>query len=493
MRRVTFNRNRPEIKGSRRQRGQALIYGLFVLTGGLAALFFLFNTGQLSAEKTKLVNTADAVAYSAGVMHARTLNFEAYTNRAMVANTAAIAQLVSLSSWVQYVDNLAKYGTTVADSSKYPGFSLAYYTARSIGSTTKQNLIDRGVLKDLAEGSDKIIQVLMGAQTVAYAGLIPARLKVMDEVAQANYGNGKDGKVVVDEIPLTINEFTSFISQYSKDERTRFADVVKTVVNKDNFVKKRSWDMPGRRSDCAGAWASGRPDFLDRRGGTELLGFDEWKAMDTLSEKRWVPSNKTDVWCLAISEVPEGWGLQSAADNPSTDLDLTHYDYSLPTNPAASGLAIVTSSSSWGYSGLPSFYDLSQDVLKKDDPRLKFAIRVRRDKSETATSEGRSAIKKTTPRPNGAPGLNDYQAKPAVGPGGKNEFVAVSASEVFFARPGDLANQGSSAYNVAYGKQDLGKPNEMGSLFNPYWQVHLIYSEVDVKKAQAMQDGVVLP
>lgn len=47
----------------RRQGGQALIYGLFVLLGGLAALFFLFNTGQLTAEKTKLANTADAVAY----------------------------------------------------------------------------------------------------------------------------------------------------------------------------------------------------------------------------------------------------------------------------------------------------------------------------------------------------------------------------------------------------------------------------------------------
>ena len=42
--------------------------------GGLAALFFLFNTGQLTREKTKLVNTADAVAYSAGVMNPRALS-----------------------------------------------------------------------------------------------------------------------------------------------------------------------------------------------------------------------------------------------------------------------------------------------------------------------------------------------------------------------------------------------------------------------------------
>jgi hypothetical protein len=85
-----------------RQRGQALIYGLFILIGGLASLFFLFNTGQLTREKTKLTNTADAVAYAAGVLHARALNFDAYSNRALVANEVLVAQMVSLSSWAQY-------------------------------------------------------------------------------------------------------------------------------------------------------------------------------------------------------------------------------------------------------------------------------------------------------------------------------------------------------------------------------------------------------
>jgi hypothetical protein len=74
-----------------------------MLTAGLAALFFLFNVGQLTQEKTKLVNTSDAVAYSAGVMNARAMNFAAYTNRALVANELAIAQAVSLASWGDYL------------------------------------------------------------------------------------------------------------------------------------------------------------------------------------------------------------------------------------------------------------------------------------------------------------------------------------------------------------------------------------------------------
>lgn len=468
MPRASSARAWPGFKGKRSQAGQALIYGMFVLIGGLAALYFLFNTGQLSREKTKLVNTTDAVAYSAGVMHARALNFEAYTNRAMVANTVAIAQLVSLSSWVQYTSNVASYGF-VLDNPKFVLFYPSYYGALYTGSYLQDYLNDSGALERLAKASDNIIRdALMSAQQAAYAGLLPAREQVMNEVARENYLG--DGSVSVDLVPLTVNEFTSFVSPYSDNDRTRFAEVAKVSADKDSFLPKRSWLLPALYPDCAGAYP--RVDWLDRRGGTELIGFNEWKALDTLSEKRWVPKSKTDAQCWAVAETPAGWGLMSAANDPSVDLNPTHYDNSLLINPASTGLAMA-SSDSWDYSGLPNFYDLSEDAQKASDPRLKFAIRVRRDKSQMLTSEGRSAIA-VTPR------LNAYRAQPA----GGSELVAVSASEVFFEREGDTKD------NV-YGTTK-GRPREIGSLFNPFWQVHLIQSDADVLKAQATQ-GVVLP
>lgn len=469
MLRASLARGWPGFKGRRAQAGQALIYGMFVLVGGLAALFFLFNTGQLTREKTKLVNTTDAVAYSAGVMHARALNFEAYTNRAMMANTVAIAQLVSLSSWVQYASNMGTYGI-VLENPKFVLFYPSYYGATYIGPYLQEYLNDSGVLERLATSSDTIIRRgLMNAQQVAYVGLLPARQQVMDEVAQANYRN--DGTIAIDLVPLTVNEFTSFVTRYSDDERTRFAEVSKVSANKDSFVRKRSWDLPGLWADCVSAFP--RVDWLDRRGGTELLGFDEWKAIDTLSEKRWVPKSKTDVFCMAVAEDTAGWAGLSAADNPTAfDIYPTHYDNSLLVNPGTTAIAMATSGS-WDYSGLPNFYDLSEDALKADDPRLKFAIRVRRDKSQTLTSEGRSAIKNSAR-------LNAYQAQPA----GGSELVAVAASEVFFERQGDIKDNG-------YGSS-LGKPREIGSLFNPFWQVHLIQSDDDVRKAQLLQ-GVLVP
>jgi hypothetical protein len=440
--------------------------------GGVAALFFLFNTGQLSSEKTKLVNTADAVAYSAGVMHARTLNFEAYTNRAMLANTVAIAQLVSLASWVQYTDNLATYGFA-AQMPQFELFSPSMQAAQSMGSSLKNDLIDSGALEDIAKASDNIIsKLLMNSQRIAYDGLVSARKDVMQQVADANYLN--DGAVIVDDFPLTMNEFRDFSSRYTGDDRTRFADTSRISAKRDGFVNRRDWVLPASFPvECY------ELDFLTRAGGTELIDFDQWKALDTLETKTW----SIDWWGNCdLSPTPAGWGAQTdaVANSSSYDLNSLHYGYSMLINPAATIAAKLKAGSDWDYSGIPSFYDLSDGVLnnkddeEKNDPRLKFAIRLRRDINQTVTSEGRSAIKSSS-SPSHALGLNAYRAKPA----GGSELVAVGASEVFFQRPhGDKEN--------AYGKE-LNQPTEIGSLFNPYWQVHLLNTDAYIAAAMARQ------
>lgn len=84
------------------QQGQALPLALVLLVAVAALAFYMFNTGQLVQEKIRLTNTADAVAYSAGVYEARVLNYDAYTNRAIIANEIAIGQAVGLASWTKY-------------------------------------------------------------------------------------------------------------------------------------------------------------------------------------------------------------------------------------------------------------------------------------------------------------------------------------------------------------------------------------------------------
>ena len=86
-----------------RQRGQVLPLATLLLLAVAATLFYMFNGGQLVQEKLRLTNTADAVAYSAGVFEARMLNYDAYTNRAIIANQIAIGQAASWalpSTWL---------------------------------------------------------------------------------------------------------------------------------------------------------------------------------------------------------------------------------------------------------------------------------------------------------------------------------------------------------------------------------------------------------
>lgn len=473
-------------RGPRRERGQAMVYGLFLIVGGVVALFFLFNTGQLSAEKSKLVNTGDAVAYSAGVMNARTLNYQAYTNRAMLANTVAIAQLVSLSSWAKHAallggETQSSEGIVAQVSnvnwSKYPAYWPAVYTAQAassyLGQLNEQSGSGSGgmsALESLAYASDQLVRKqLMTAQAVAHAGLIPARQEVMEQVAKANYVN--DGEVHVAQLSLvTGGDITSFVSRYSGNDRERFAEAAKAAANLDSFVPKRSWLMLAMYPDkCSYAF-----DWLNRRGGTELIGFDEWKALDTLSEWRW----KKSYWGCYVSEQPVAYGGTQAADQASADFDFSRYDWARATNPVAGMLAQYSASSSaWGYSGLPDFYELSKSALQEDDPTLRFAVHIRRPISETRTSEGRSEIKNSGADNRLAHGLNNFQATPA----GGQELAAVSASEVFFER----------ADNNVYGAKS-GKPKEIGSLFNPYWQVRLAPADAEAHFVQAKQ-GALLP
>lgn len=90
-------------------RGQIAPVALLGVLISSAVLVLMFNTGQKITEKSQLTNAADAAAYSGAVWTARHLNFMAYTNRAMVANHAAVGHFVSYVSWTRYVHDSIDY------------------------------------------------------------------------------------------------------------------------------------------------------------------------------------------------------------------------------------------------------------------------------------------------------------------------------------------------------------------------------------------------
>ena len=87
----------------RTAKGQALVLFLGFAAAMIGILLVSFNSGQVSNAKMRAMNAADAAAYSGAVWQARTHNFQAYMNRAMVVNEVTIAQ-----SELAIVDRLSR-------------------------------------------------------------------------------------------------------------------------------------------------------------------------------------------------------------------------------------------------------------------------------------------------------------------------------------------------------------------------------------------------
>lgn len=449
-----------------KQRGQALVLGLFVLTGGLAALFFLFNTGQRVREKTKLVNATDAVAYSAAVMDARALNVAAYTNRALVANEVAIAQMVSLASWTQYlVEHGESAASLMACNTPTPLPVVVVMLRYSPACIALAYASTAGVLDSAAEAADALLPGLMeatelaktaltGSQQLMVASLPLARMQVLKQVADANYTD--DGRVNVDLVPLR-DDFYSFqgapvMYRYTRDsaqgdERGRMADLVVAAVGKDGFTPRRDWSDTALIPSCI--WLPPGFDRVVREGSTRLVDYDTWQANDSADFHFSYLGRHGFAripWC-DDAPVRLGTGDQQADSGGGDGGD--------------GGF----SSSSWDYSGIPPVYELSQAALDADDPRLRFVVRLTRPDAQTVTSGARSGI---------APGprLNAFAGKPAA-----HVYAAVSASEVFFSRPVGRADKGVEA----------------ASLFNPYWQARLAQVGATERQAARLLQGVAAP
>ncbi len=84
-----------------KQKGQAIVAALVIMLLSVSGLVLMYNTGQATSEKLKVVNAADAAAYSGSLWIARQLNFMAYTNRAMIANHVSVGHFVSFTSWIR--------------------------------------------------------------------------------------------------------------------------------------------------------------------------------------------------------------------------------------------------------------------------------------------------------------------------------------------------------------------------------------------------------
>ncbi len=126
-----------------KQRGQAIVLILLLTVVAVLAGLSLVNIGIITSEKMQLQNAADATAFSISTLEARDLNFSAYTNRAMVANEVAIAQMAGLMSHAAMITSI-------------PAWLDFYFTVSGIYAIPVVGQVIKGIVQGIASGGGSV-------------------------------------------------------------------------------------------------------------------------------------------------------------------------------------------------------------------------------------------------------------------------------------------------------------------------------------------------
>jgi hypothetical protein len=341
--------------GARRPRGQVLLLLLPLLAVLGAAAWWAFEAGQVVTEKQRLRDAADAAALSGAVWQTRALNFDATMNRAIIANEAVIAQSVSLRSWSAYMNRLLPSAAVLT--SYVPYLNTATVTLQRWWAGFDRALQPSlSGLESLTGGIDHTLAAAQRTMHVATLATVPEIVRTTVSETDPRFRLSAGGEAQLLAWAVDWQRFSSF---YGGAWRWRQQDVLYRSL--DGFTAQRNFTL----SPLLGS----RLLRFEKRAGTELLDFETWRAIDTLSihQPRYV------IFGSMRERTPVSWG---GADNGvGSRLRGAHGD-AWRRNPRAARAAERSIVRQWGYRGLPSLYDLSAAQRTRFDPP-KIIVRVR--------------------------------------------------------------------------------------------------------------------
>ncbi|MCU7920996.1 MAG: hypothetical protein KZQ95_21950 [Candidatus Thiodiazotropha sp. (ex Epidulcina cf. delphinae)] len=481
-----------------KQKGQALPLGLALLMASILLGIVLFNTGQTASEKSRLANTADAAVYSGLIWQARALNFQAYTNRAMVANQVSIGQMVSLASWTKYAYILARNIDYIG--TWFPIIKPYTQAAKSI--TEKVDDVVVNIAETFIPIVDSVNGVLSRAQQAVYLASFAATPAIVREVVEKNDDRySATSAYAVIGLGENAMGWSDFAKQY--DDQTglqRKADVVNR--SKDEFTNARNLGtsqlLPGVPNvlnlGLVRLWVrkEGRTNLItedtsssdDGETSASNTGNDtewEWKGKDTLSlhEETWKCGRRGCGW--RHKEIPLGWGSRyvngdfECEENEDGREICPRY---MSQNRRAERLADRESEElDADYNGLRAYYDLTDLSRENKDPRLALRTEVELPQSEVRTASKIDGL--------GSDSVPSEALRSGIGEGmfGTEDQMAgdgmtsIASGELFFHPPDD--------YSPARRRGRY----EIASLFSPYWEVKLTKTPIERRfMAWALRD-----
>ncbi|WP_332848627.1 pilus assembly protein TadG-related protein [Massilia sp. S19_KUP03_FR1] len=423
----------------KRAKGQALVVFLGFAAAMIGMLLVSFNSGQVTNAKMRAMNAADAAAYSGAVWEARTLNFQAYMNRAMIVNEVTIAQSVSLRSWIDYMANFVNHINMIARFIPYLGTAT---TAIS----QALNRVDDTMQSTMPTFEAAARTLALAEHKAQKAFNTPGAAAAWDIASDIASKNGAEislgGKALMGLNLKSWDNFTETYTSTSKPDKTsgdgrkRLRAVA--LDSRDGFSQNRPWDL----------------NFLfvakiQKQGGTDLVNFDAWKGLDSAQLCWWRAFR-------SCRGVPLGWGGAQAYSTKAAVQGIgTHgegSDWNRGDGFSARSAANTTKQARSVGGAFPNYRDLKDlDTANTAKQKLSFAVEVIIADSKVPTAD--SAFGAKVAMVDGTVLALDPQYTDTKGVYGLAEAC------VAFERP------------VGESRKDGGI--ERPSLFNPYWRASL--------------------
>lgn len=256
----------------RHLQGQVSVLFGGVLAALLVVMLLLVAGMQRTSQQWYLQNVADAAASSGARVIARELNFIALTNRALIANQIALAQLVGVASWMAMLEDGSKRLALISRVIPYLN-TFTHHLQQFIRAA--QPVIERMIQLAIV-GQGAVVQAISIAQRAAHVAFTSLVVQTIDEIThkhdtkllwEARHTNGV--------VPAPWLWWRKL--RHPSTATPEQVDLAKmALASRDPFSAKRSY-----------VWFDLRLLKMKKGGGTELHvepgGRWSWQALDTTS------------------------------------------------------------------------------------------------------------------------------------------------------------------------------------------------------------------
>lgn len=483
------------MRTSNRERGHAtmltiILFGVLSLAG-----VGMYNTGLMTTDKVRLQTVSDSAAYSVAQVVARDMNFKAYTNRAMVANQVAVAQVVGLASWTKMLRNAGQNFNRVTT----PLQAIPYVGAviRVLGQIIEQTtrIFDEAIaaITPILVAAEEAVLTAISAAQIAHHGLTLG----LGQAALEDVVSGSDPSINTSSVITNTAMWTSFFNAWgnkqvlispppknrlnTNDRRARERmEEFRTVTeeSRDGFTRRRTYSW----FEVSWLWPAqfrvrkfGGSDLMPNPSNDRNFNFN-WTAMDVVGVETRTWNFRRFRWGSWRETLPFGYGAAHALTTGNTYFYRNQWNSrrenqyvwgdgvrEMPMN-ANIAQTRYGNNNLQRSGGLRPFFDLrDRGRVPQDDLNVKILL--------TKGSGDVGSWERTIVAAGGTvtPLINSQERGGMVG----DRMASLAKAGVYFSRDHDPSFR-SSGSRVDLRGTDAGRRRDFGDLYNPYWQVRLL-------------------